>query len=177
MFDEVVTGFRIHPAGAQGVFGVKADIATYGKVLGGGLPIGVVAGRSQFLDALDGGMWSFGDASMPEVGVTFFAGTFVRHPLALAAARAVLLRLREIGPELQRKLNLRTTEFVARLNGLAQEAGAPVRVKHFASWFMFEFLQEPQFTSLFFAFMRNKGVHIWESRPGFLTLAHSDLGP
>ena len=112
VFDEVVTGFRIHPGGAQAVFGIQADIATYGKVLGGGLPIGVVAGRSEFLDALDGGMWSFGDASMPEIGVTFFAGTFVRHPLALAAARAVLLRLKESGPEQQRELNLRTTEFV-----------------------------------------------------------------
>ena len=174
VFDEVVTGFRVHPAGAQAVFGVQADIATYGKVLGGGLPIGVVAGSSKFLDALDGGAWSFGDASRPEIGVTFFAGTFVRHPLALAAARAVLLRLRESGPELQRELNLRTTKFVERLNRLAQEVGAPVRVKHFASWFMFELPQELQFASLFFAFMRDKGVHIWEGRPGFLTLAHTD---
>ena len=120
MFDEVVTGFRIHPRGAQEVFGVSADIATYGKVIGGGLPIGIVAGRSKFLDALDGGMWSFGDASMPEIGVTFFAGTFVRHPLALAAARSVLLRLRESGPGLQRELNLRTS----RIRGAAQRAGA-----------------------------------------------------
>jgi acyl transferase domain-containing protein/glutamate-1-semialdehyde aminotransferase len=174
VFDEVVTGFRIHPGGAQEVFGISADIATYGKVVGGGLPIGIVAGRSKFLDALDGGMWSFGDASMPEIGVTFFAGTFVRHPLALAAARSVLLRLRESGPGLQRELNLRTTQFVDRLNRLAQEAGAPVRVKHFASWFMFELPRELQFAPLFFAFMRGKGVHIWEGRPGFLTLAHSD---
>ena len=174
VFDEVVTGFRIHPRGAQEVFGVSADIATYGKVIGGGLPIGIVAGRSKFLDALDGGMWSFGDASIPEIGVTFFAGTFVRHPLALAAARSVLLRLRESGPGLQRELNLRTSQFVERLNGLAQEAGAPLRVKHFASWFMFELPRELQFAPLFFAFMRAKGVHLWEGRPGFLTLAHSD---
>jgi len=109
VFDEVVTGFRIHPRGAQEVFGVSADIATYGKVIGGGLPIGIVAGCSKFLDALDGGLWSFGDASIPEIGVTFFAGTFVRHPLALAAARSVLLRLRESGPGLQRELNLHTS--------------------------------------------------------------------
>jgi hypothetical protein len=63
---------------------------------------------------------------------------------------------------------------VERLNWLAQEAGAPLRVKHFASWFMFELPRELQFASLFFAFMRAKGVHIWEGRPGFLTLAHSD---
>ena len=102
VFDEVVTGFRVHPGGMQAVFAVKADIATYGKVLGGGLPIGIIAGDARFLDALDGGMWRFGDQSAPEIGVTFFAGTFVRHPLALAAANAVLERLRQGGPELQR---------------------------------------------------------------------------
>jgi glutamate-1-semialdehyde aminotransferase len=58
VFDEVVTGFRCHPGGAQAVFGVDADLVTYGKVLGGGLPIGVVAGRRPFIDVLDGGPWS-----------------------------------------------------------------------------------------------------------------------
>jgi glutamate-1-semialdehyde aminotransferase len=158
----------------QSVFGVKADLATYGKVLGGGLPIGIVAGEARFLDALDGGAWRFGDESAPEVGVTFFAGTFVRHPLALAAARAVLERLRKDGPELQRGLNLRTAGFVKRLNDIAEEAQAPVRLRHFASWFMFELPNDAPLATLFFAYMRHHGVHIWEGRPGFLTLAHSD---
>ena len=57
---------------------------------------------------------------MPEVGVTFFAGTFVRHPLALAAARAVIAELEERGPDLQRDLNLRTTAFAARLEAHAR---------------------------------------------------------
>ena len=174
VFDEVVTGFRVHPGGMQHVFGVKADLATYGKVLGGGLPIGIVAGEARFLDALDGGMWRFGDDSAPEVGVTFFAGTFVRHPLALATTRAVLKRLRQDGTELQRGLNLRTTAFVDRLNNIADEMQAPVHLKHFASWFMFELPQDAPLASLFFAYMRHHGVHIWEGRPGFLTLAHSD---
>ena len=73
IFDEVVTGFRCHPGGAQAYFGVEADMATYGKVLGGGLPLGVLAGKRQFMDALDGGMWQYGDDSFPEVGVTFTA--------------------------------------------------------------------------------------------------------
>ncbi len=174
VFDEVVTGFRVHPGGMQAVFGVKADIATYGKVLGGGLPIGIIAGDARFLDALDGGMWRFGDQSVPEIGVTFFAGTFVRHPLALAAANAVLERLLQSGPELQRGLNLRTTEFAARLNAIAEQAKVPVRVKHFSSWFMFDLPPDPPLASLFFAFMRYRGVHIWEGRPGFLTLMHTD---
>jgi acyl transferase domain-containing protein/glutamate-1-semialdehyde aminotransferase/acyl carrier protein len=174
VFDEVVTGFRVHPGGMQSVFDVKADLATYGKVLGGGLPIGIVAGEARFLDALDGGAWQFGDESGPEVGVTFFAGTFVRHPLALAAARAVLERLRQEGPEMQRGLNLRTARFIKRLNDIAEEAQAPVRVRHFASWFMFELPNDAPLATLFFAYMRHHGVHIWEGRPGFLTLAHSD---
>jgi glutamate-1-semialdehyde aminotransferase len=174
IFDEVVTGFRTHVAGAQALFGIRADIATYGKVIGGGLPIGVVAGRAAYLDALDGGAWRYGDPSCPEVGVTFFAGTFVRHPLALAAARAVLLRLQKESPELQRTLNLRTTRFVDTLNAHAEKVHAPVRVTHFGSWFCINFPHDLPLASLFFAFMRAKGMHLWEGRPGFLTLAHTD---
>ena len=87
IFDEVVTGFRCHPGGSQALFGIRADLGTYGKVIGGGFPIGVIAGKREYMDALDGGGWQYGDDSMPTVGVTYFAGTFVRHPLALAAAR------------------------------------------------------------------------------------------
>ncbi len=174
VFDEVVTGFRVHPAGAQALFGVRADIATYGKVIGGGLPIGVVAGSAKYLDALDGGGWQYGDDSAPEVGVTFFAGTFVRHPLALAAARAVLLHLKAQGSDLQRGLNLRTTEFVERLRKAAADVGAPIQVNHFSSWFCINFPADLPLSGVFFPSMRAKGVHIWEGRPCFLTLAHSD---
>src|SRR5262249_12998256 len=94
IFDEVITGFRAAPGGAQEVFVVKADLATYGKVLGGGMPIGAVAGTARFLDGIDGGHWSYGDASYPGATTTFFAGTFCKHPLTMAAARAVLKHLR-----------------------------------------------------------------------------------
>ncbi len=174
IFDEVVTGFRTHPGGAQALFGVRADIATYGKVVGGGLPIGIVAGSAKYLDALDGGPWRFGDDSGPEAGVTFFAGTFVRHPLALAAARAVLLRLKEEGPELQRGLNLRTTAFVDRLKDVVAEVGAPVQINHFSSWFVVSFPHDLPLAPVYYTLMREKGVHTWEGRPCFLTLAHSD---
>ena len=174
IFDEVVTGFRTHPGGAQALFGVRADIATYGKVIGGGLPIGVVAGRARYLDALDGGDWRYGDPSSPEAGMTFFAGTFVRHPIALCAARVVLQRLQKESPELQRTLNLRTTRFVERLNAHAERVRAPVRMTHFGSWFCVNFPHDLPLASLFFAYMRAKGIHTWEGRPAFLTLAHSD---
>ena len=173
VFDEVVTGFRVHPGGAQALFDVAADLATYGKVLGGGLPIGVLAGRREYLDALDGGTWSYADASFPEVGVTFFAGTFVRHPLALAASAAVLGHLEREGPGLQRDLDERTAAFVDALRGRAEARGAPVRITHFSSWFCFHLPPELPLGSLFYAYLRDKGVHIWEGRPGFLTTAHT----
>jgi hypothetical protein len=75
---------------------------------------------------------------------------------------------------MQRGLNLRTSRFVKRLNHIAEEAQAPVHVRHFASWFMFELPNDAPLATLFFAYMRHHGVHIWEGRPGFLTLAHSD---
>ena len=174
IFDEVVTGFRVHPGGAQALFGVRADLATYGKVIGGGLPIGVVTGSAKYMDALDGGTWRYGDDSAPEVGVTFFAGTFVRHPLALAAARAVLLHLKQQGSELQRGLNLRTTKFVETLRKSAATAGAPMQINHFSSWFYITFPADLPLSGIFFASMRAKGVHLWEGRPCFLTLAHTD---
>lgn len=65
IFDEVITGFRIGLGGAQEWFGVQADLVTYGKVVGGGLPIGIVAGKAQFMNAVDGGTWSYGDSSYP----------------------------------------------------------------------------------------------------------------
>ncbi len=65
IFDEVVTGFRFGPRGAQGYYGVKADLVTYGKVVGGGMPVGVVSGQARYMDTFDGGMWDYGDDSFP----------------------------------------------------------------------------------------------------------------
>ncbi|MBJ7416765.1 MAG: aminotransferase class III-fold pyridoxal phosphate-dependent enzyme, partial [Niveispirillum sp.] len=90
IFDEMITGFRAHPAGVQGLFGIKADIAAYGKIIGGGMPIGAVAGTGRFLDGIDGGFWTYGDKSYPKTRRTYFGGTFCQHPFAMAACRAAL---------------------------------------------------------------------------------------
>lgn len=174
VFDEIVTGFRVHPRGAQGYFGIQADVATYGKVIGGGLPIGIVAGKAKYMDALDGGQWNYGDASGPEAGMTFFAGTFVRHPLALAAAWACLNHLHDNSPDLQRNLNQKTRQMVEAMLDFAQRAGAPIQIPHFASWMCFQFPHDVPYSSLFWAYMRTKGIHMWEGRPSFLTTAHTD---
>jgi amino acid adenylation domain-containing protein len=174
IFDEVVTGFRVHPGGAQALFNIRADLATYGKVVGGGIPIGILAGKSEYMDALDGGFWQFGDNSIPEVGVTFFAGTFVRHPMALAAAEAVLLKLKEGGVELQNSLSAKVDKFVTHMKQHLDRVQAPIKIAHFSSFFYVTYPPEVTYGSLLFYLLREKGVHIWEHRPCFFTLSHTD---
>jgi amino acid adenylation domain-containing protein len=174
IFDEVVTGFRVAPGGAQAYFGVRADLATYGKVIGGGLSIGVVAGDPRFMDALDGGNWQYGDTSFPEVGVTFFAGTFVRHPLALAAAKAVLTHLKQSGPELQRTLTRRTEQLAHDLRAIIAEFKAPYAVTQFSSLIQLSYPAEQKFAGLLFYLLRQRGIHIWDNRAFVMTTAHTD---
>lgn len=174
IFDEVITGFRAALGGAQEFFGVRADLATYGKVIGGGFPVGVIAGRREYMDALDGGSWRYGDASIPVVGVTYFAGTFVRHPLALAAAKASLEHLKEAGPALQTTLNLQTAAMADELNAFCTEVGAPLAVRHFASLWRVSWFEDHPWQDLLFAMMRSRGIHILDNFPCFLTTAHSD---
>ncbi|MDP3353454.1 MAG: aminotransferase class III-fold pyridoxal phosphate-dependent enzyme [Flavobacteriaceae bacterium] len=95
IFDEVITGFRIEMGGCQKYFDIEADIVTYGKVIGGGMPIGIVAGKSKYMDTIDGGFWNYEDESYPSVKSTFVAGTFCHHPLAMAASLKVLEILSE----------------------------------------------------------------------------------
>jgi amino acid adenylation domain-containing protein len=173
IFDEVITGFRTGLGGAQALFGVRADLATYGKVIGGGFPVGVIAGKREFMDALDGGAWQYGDDSIPGVGVTYFAGTFVRHPLALAAAKASLTHLKEAGPALQAALNANTTAMATELSGWCQEVGAPIEIRHFASLWRVSWLEDHPLQDLLFAMMRSRGVHVLDNFPCFLTSAHS----
>jgi amino acid adenylation domain-containing protein len=174
VFDEIVTGFRVHTGGMQAVFGIRADLATYGKVVGGGMPIGILAGKARFMDALDGGTWQFGDDSGPETAPTFFAGTFVRHPLVLAAVKAVLLHLKAEGPALQEKLATRMGNLVESFNRELARHGLSTRAEGYSSWFYVNFAGELPFGSLFWAQMRLLGIHVQEGFPCFLTTAHSD---
>jgi glutamate-1-semialdehyde aminotransferase len=174
IFDEVVTGFRAHPRGAQELLGIDADIASYGKVVGGGFPIGVIAGKREYMDALDGGAWNYGDDSVPTVGVTYFAGTFVRHPLALAAAKAVLEHLKAAGPALQERLNARTAQFADEINAYCTSVGAPVAVKHFSSFWKVVFGEDHPMQELLFAMLRSRGIHLLDNFPCFFTTAHTE---
>ncbi|WP_280113548.1 aminotransferase class III-fold pyridoxal phosphate-dependent enzyme [Nitratireductor aquibiodomus] len=139
VFDEVVTGFRVDPGGMQAVWGIRGDLATYGKVLGGGMPIGVLAGDSRYMDALDGGHWNYGDDSVPMVAPTFFAGTFVRHPVVLAATRAVLEHIKGEGRALYDRVATRTETLVTELNGQLSDRGIATQIHGYKSWFVTDF--------------------------------------
>ncbi len=171
IFDEMISGFRLHPRGAQAYFGIDADIVTYGKVIGGGMPIGVVAGKREFLDGIDGGAWNYGDDSLPGAERTFFGGTFCQHPLTMVAAVATLNELKRQGPALQEGLNRRTEELAVRLNRAFDERNAPLHAVNFGSAFRIQFTGN---LDLFFYHLIEKGVYVWEWRGCFLSTAHTE---
>jgi amino acid adenylation domain-containing protein len=174
IFDEVITGFRNHPGGAQAQFGIRADLCTYGKIVGGGMPIGVVSGKSEFMDALDGGFWQFGDDSTPTVGVTYFAGTFVRHPLALAAAKGALEIIKREGVAGLARVAKRADTFARELNLFLNLSQVPLRMDNFGG------LMKPKWTGeitggeLLFTHLRYFGVHAYDGFPWFINLAHTE---
>lgn len=172
VFDEVVTGFRVHSGGAQAYYGVKADMATYGEVAGGGLPIGILAGKARYMDAFDGAYWQFGDASHPEAGAILSAKTFVPHPLAIAAAHATLLHIKQAGSSLYDEMEAKSAAFAARLDAIFARAGLPVTLERCGGIMYFRFPQEAQFSSLFYFLLREKGVFCLEGFPLYLTTAH-----
>ena len=171
IFDEMVSGFRIHQGGAQGWFGIEADIATYGKIVGGGMPIGIIAGKAAYMDKIDGGLWNYGDDSYPQVEKTIFAGTFCKHPMALAAARSVLYYLKNQGPTLQQQLNYRTSQLVETLNAYFKENELSIWLVNFGSQFRAAASID---IDPFLFHLLEKGIFICEGRSCFLSTAHTD---
>ncbi|MDT8423727.1 MAG: amino acid adenylation domain-containing protein [Desulfuromonadales bacterium] len=179
IFDETITGFRMHPGGAQALFDIRADIAVYGKAVGGGMPLSLVAGEARFLNAIDGGYWSYGDDSHPSDEVTFFAGTYVKHPLALAAAKAALGTIRDEGTALQARIAALMDDLARRANTFFVEEDVPIRLLAFGSMFRFEglgknsLLLDPLEMDLFFHLLMDQGIYTWERRICFLSAAHT----
>jgi glutamate-1-semialdehyde aminotransferase/acyl carrier protein len=172
IFDEVVTGFRVHSGGVQALFGVEADLVTYGKAVANGMPIGIVAGKAKYLDAIDGGDWRYGDRSLPEAEITLFGGTFFRHPLVMAAALAVLERLRA-NPGLQAELSEKTERLAVALDEVFAVEGFPGRIVRFGSLFTFRFPLEWWASNLLFFHLLLQGIYIWEGRICYLSTAHT----
>ena len=174
IFDEVITGFRVHPGGVQALFGIEADLVTYGKGIGAGVPVAVVAGRAAYIDPIDGGQWNYGDKSFPCAERTYVAGTYFMHPVTMSAVCSAVTQLKQAGPQLQERLNARTAEFAGTLNSYFDHEQVPIRVVHFGSLFRFVFSEEIKLADLFFYHLLEKGVYTWEGRNCFLSTAHTD---
>ena len=110
VFDEVITGFRLGTGGAQEAYGVRPDLTTFGKVIGGGLPIGAVGGRRDVMETLS------------PLGKVFHAGTLAGNPLATAAGRAAL---GELTPEVYALLRTRAARLATVLGEACAAAGLP----------------------------------------------------
>ena len=150
IFDEVFVGFRLAPGGAQEYFGVRADLVTYGKTLGGGLPVGVVCGKRAL-------MKRFRDDRPADL--CFARGTFNSHPYVMAAMQAFLHRLDR--PEIQAlytDLDQRWNDRAARLNAALEAAGAPVRVANLSSIWTVLFVEPSRYHWMLQYYLRVEGL-------------------
>jgi amino acid adenylation domain-containing protein len=175
LFDELITGFRIGPGGAQEFFGVDADLVTYGKIVAGGLPMGVVAGKREVMSVFDGGLWRYDDDSYPTAQRTLFAGAFFKHPLSMAVACSILEEVERRGAPLYEALNARAAALVQRLNAFFEAERFPITTVHFGSCFRFFFGPEVAYPDLFSHHLIHEGVHVLpETGTHFLSTAHTD---
>jgi len=170
LFDEVMTGFRVHPGGAQALYGVTPDLTTLGKVIGGGLPVGAYGGRREIMELV------------APSGPVYQAGTLSGNPLAMTAGIETLRELRE--PGVWDGLE-RTGERL--LAGLAA-IGAPVQLARVGTMFGLFFTDEPVTSwdnakqadierfGRFHRAMLERGVYLAPSQfeAGFLSTAHGD---
>ena len=130
IFDEVMTGFRLAKGGAQEVFGIAADIVTFGKVIGGGLPVGAFAARAEVMDHL-----------APD-GPIYQAGTLSGNPLAMSAGLAMLTALNE-HPEVFDSLAKKTAYLHKGFDKVLTEAGIPHQINSFGSMLTLFFTDTP----------------------------------
>jgi len=150
IFDEVFLGFRLAPGGAQEYFGVQADLVTYGKTLGGGLPIGVLCGKRDW-------MQRFRDDSPADI--CFARGTFNSHPYVMGAMN-VFLREIETPERLQMYAALDTVwpQREALMNSRLAQAGAPIRVAAMSSVWTVLYTQPGCYNWLFQHYLRLEGI-------------------
>lgn len=172
VFDEVVTGFRVAAGGAQQALGVRCDLACYGKALGGGYPVGCLAGARDLMDLADGGGGGDvgGGGGRPRRG-SHHAGTFDKHPLVMAATSAVLDHILARGDVLFEELNQLAASLAATLNAWWRERGYELHLDHFCS--MLRFIVPASAAMAFFQTLNLHGVYCWEGRTCFLTTAHT----
>jgi len=151
IFDEVFLGFRLAPGGAQEYFGVNADMVTYGKTIGGGLPIGVVAGRRRWMQRFH---------PQQPANISFARGTFNAHPHVMAAMNEFLVRLEsdEEVAAMYRDVDQRWNERAARLNQRLEAAQLPFRVVNMSSVFTITYTQPSRYHWMLQFYLRAAGL-------------------
>jgi glutamate-1-semialdehyde 2,1-aminomutase len=172
IFDEVMTGFRVHPGGAQARYQVQPDLTTLGKVIGGGMPVGAYGGRRDLMEQI------------APSGPVYQAGTLSGNPLAMTAGIATLELLRQ--PGVWDHIDLAAARLVGGLEDAAAHTGIPVRVQRAGTMFTLFFTSDALLDwpsvktcntdrfATFFRAMLEQGVYFPPSQfeAGFLSSAH-----
>ena len=173
IFDEVMTGFRVAAGGAQSIFGVKPDITTLGKVIGGGLPVGAFGGRRDVM------------AQLAPLGPVYQAGTLSGNPVAVAAGLATLRKV--LAPGFFERLEGTTRALLSGMQRAADAAGVPFSTAGVGGMFGMFFRASPPRTfgevmdcdrerfNRFFHAMLERGVYLAPSafEAGFVSAAHT----
>ncbi len=173
IFDEVMTGFRVHPGGAQTLYDIQPDITALGKVIGGGLPVGAYGGRRDIME------------QVAPVGPMYQAGTLSGNPLAMTAGIETLKALQE--PGVWDELETRGTQLMNGLAAAAKEAGVTIQQNRVGTMFGLFFADQPvinwetasqantdRFAAYFWQ-MLARGVYLAPSQfeAGFLSTQHT----
>ena len=174
IFDEVMTGFRVGPAGAQGLFGITADLVTLGKVIGGGMPLGAFGGRRDIMQ------------SIAPLGPVYQAGTLSGNPVAVAAGLATLTAI--AAPGFFEQLGTRTRMLTEGLTTAAQRSGVAFSAQAIGGMFGLYFRASPPQSyaevmtcdapafNRFFHAMLDEGIYLAPSafEAGFVSAAHGE---
>jgi glutamate-1-semialdehyde 2,1-aminomutase len=176
IFDEVMTGFRVAFGGAQELYGIKPDLTTLGKIIGGGLPVGAYGGPAELMDLV------------APLGAMYQAGTLSGNPLAMAAGLAMLRQLRDRKDEIYPRLEQLSAQLVDGVTAAAKEAEVPLVSNRVGSMFTWFFTPDPvtdwnsasksdtEAFGRFFRAMLDNGVYLPPSQfeAAFLSTAHSE---
>ena len=175
IFDEVMTGFRVALGGAQSLYGVRPDLTTLGKIIGGGMPVGAFGGRREIMERL------------APLGPVYQAGTLSGNPVAMAAGLATLEAISR--PGFHAALAATTGRLVGGIAAAASEAGVALATNHVCGMFGLFFTQEPKVLSYrqvmacdvarfrkFFHRMLDAGIYLAPSayEAGFVSAAHGE---
>lgn len=174
IFDEVMTGFRVHKGGAQTLYNIKPDLTTLGKVIGGGLPVGAYGGKKEIMELV------------APAGPMYQAGTLSGNPLAMSAGIAALSLIR--GDECWEKLEQAAAKLEAGISAEAEQAGVPIQQTRVGTmfttffsetkpvgWHTVKVADKAQFAKFFQKMLAN-GVYLAPSQfeAGFLSILHTD---